>query len=152
MNGRPFDILKMRTMKVGSDNDLSPILEKTSDGRVYLRKDRVDPRITRIGSHLRRWSLDELPQFVNVLRGDMSVVGPRPELPFIVDQYTAWQRGRLSVPPGITGWWQVTGRAENPSTFSTDADLYYIRNYSLALDIQIMLRTGLAIVRGRGAY
>jgi lipopolysaccharide/colanic/teichoic acid biosynthesis glycosyltransferase len=110
-----------------------------------------DPRVTGLGRLLRRTSMDELPQLVNVLRGDMSLVGPRPEQPFIVQSYRPWQRRRLEVRPGITGWWQVEGR-DLPMHWHTDYDLYYIYNYSLALDIKILARTLWAVVHGRGAY
>jgi lipopolysaccharide/colanic/teichoic acid biosynthesis glycosyltransferase len=101
---------------------------------------------------LRRTSLDELPQLFNVLRGDMSLVGPRPELPFLVERYEPWQRQRFAVPPGMTGWWQVNGRSERLMHLHTEDDLYYIRNYSPLLDLQILWRTVGVVLRGRGAY
>jgi lipopolysaccharide/colanic/teichoic acid biosynthesis glycosyltransferase len=111
-----------------------------------------DPRVTPFGAHMRRLSLDELPQLINVLRGDMSLVGPRPELPSIVERYAPWQHARHVVPPGMTGWWQVNGRSEAPMHLNTQLDLYYIQNYSMLLDLQIMARTIAVIVRGRGAF
>jgi lipopolysaccharide/colanic/teichoic acid biosynthesis glycosyltransferase len=96
-------------------------------------KVRDDPRITRVGRILRRTSLDELPQLFNVLKGEMSLVGPRPEQVFIVEQCEPWQRRRLFVPPGITGWWQISGRSDLPMHLNTRCDLFYIRNYSLLL-------------------
>jgi lipopolysaccharide/colanic/teichoic acid biosynthesis glycosyltransferase len=112
----------------------------------------ADPRVTGVGRWLRRTSLDELPQLVNVLAGDMSLVGPRPELPALVDRYQPWQRQRFAVPQGITGWWQVHGRSARPMHLSTEDDVYYVKNYSLALDLQILLKTFFVVVRGRGAY
>ncbi len=149
---RLFTMYKFRTMVVGADSDINLIMDRTDDGKLFLRKNSDDPRITRTGRLLRRWSLDELPQFFNVLKGDMSVVGPRPDLPQLAQDYEPWQRKRFSVPPGITGWWQVTGRSDKPSTLYTEDDLYYIRNYSFLLDLQILLRTIGAVIRGEGAY
>ena len=152
LGGKPFNMFKFRTMHVDADKQIGTIMERTYDGKTFMRKNKVDPRITRIGHHLRRWSLDELPQLLNVLRGDMSIVGPRPELPLLVQTYEAWQRKRFSVPPGLTGWWQVSDRADAPMALNTEADLYYIRHYSLLLDLQIILRTVGAVIRGKGAY
>jgi len=151
-HGRLFRIYKFRTMFVGAEKNMGVIVEHTADGRRFLVKGKADPRITRIGRHLRRWSLDELPQLFNVLKGEMSIVGPRPELPELVQDYAPWQHKRFSVPPGITGWWQVTERADAPSSLHTEADLYYLQHYSLWLDLQILLRTGAAVIRGKGAY
>lgn len=114
------------------------------------RKD--DPRITRAGRILRRTSLDELPQLWNVLKGEMSVVGPRPELPAIVEQYEPWQMKRFVVPPGMTGWWQVNGRSSRSMHQNTEIDLFYVQNYSILLDVQILARTLGAVIRGRGAF
>ncbi len=115
-------------------------------------KKRDDPRITKVGRFIRKTSLDELPQFFNILRGDISLVGPRPEMPWLVDKYEAWQRKRFEVPQGLTGWWQVTGRAEKPMYLNTEDDLFYIRNYSLWLDLQIIVRTVLILFTGWGAF
>jgi exopolysaccharide biosynthesis polyprenyl glycosylphosphotransferase len=138
--GRPFMMLKFRTMYVNSHAHHPG--SKAPD----------DPRVTRVGRFLRRTSLDELPQFINVLRGEMSVVGPRPELPEFVEKYEWWQRKRFEMPQGVTGWWQVNGRAERPMYLNTEDDLFYISHYSLWLDTQIVLRTLLAVITGRGAY
>lgn len=144
--GRPFMMYKFRSMFHSPDG-------KPQAGPTYnLVKLKDDPRITRVGKFLRRTSLDELPQFFNVLIGDMSLVGPRPEIPSMVERYEWWQRKRFEVPQGMTGWWQVNGRADKPMYFHTSDDLYYIRNYSIWLDFRILIRTGVAVIFGRGAY
>ncbi|MDF1501259.1 MAG: sugar transferase [Anaerolineales bacterium] len=150
-NGRIFEMLKFRTMKVGAEEELEQIAEITDDGAV-IHKRPDDPRVTRVGKFLRRYSLDELPQLFNVLKGDMSLVGPRPEMPWLVDRYDSWQRKRFAVPQGITGWWQINGRSDKPMHLNTDDDLYYVYNYSLWLDIQILLRTPWVVIRGKGAF
>jgi lipopolysaccharide/colanic/teichoic acid biosynthesis glycosyltransferase len=134
--GRPFEVLKLRTMVQGA--------EGIGAG---LAIDRNDPRITRVGALLRRTSLDELPNLLNVLRGEMSLIGPRPTLPGQVASYTPRQRGRLAIRPGITGWAQVNGRAALPWSERIELDLHYIEHRSLALDLRILWRT-LAIVLG----
>ena len=144
--GRRFAMYKFRSMVHSPDGQ--PISGPTFN----LVKLKDDPRITRVGKILRRTSLDELPQFFNVLVGDMSLVGPRPEVPWMVEHYEWWQRKRFEVPQGMTGWWQVNGRADKPMYFHTSDDLYYIRNYSLWLDFRILVRTGVAVIFGRGAY
>jgi lipopolysaccharide/colanic/teichoic acid biosynthesis glycosyltransferase len=101
---------------------------------------------------MRRTSLDELPQLINVLRGEMSLVGPRPELPYLVAHYEPWQRQRFVVPQGITGWWQIHGRSDKPMHQNTESDLYYVQNYSLLLDIYILFKTAGVVIRGRGAF
>ncbi|MCZ7568475.1 MAG: sugar transferase [Ardenticatenaceae bacterium] len=146
--GRLFKMLKFRTMV--TDPKTHAIVEKQSCNGFY--KSRNDPRVTRAGRVLRRTSLDELPQLFNILRGDMSLVGPRPELPELVAQYQPWQRRRLSVPQGLTGWWQINGRSDKPLHLHVEEDLYYIQNYSLWLDLQILFRTVGVVVRGKGAY
>jgi len=151
-HGKSFRMLKFRTMVVGADKGIDLIVREASDGRRFLEKDGKDPRITRVGHFLRRWSLDELPQLFNVLKGEMSVVGPRPELPLLVQDYAPWEFKRFSVPPGITGWWQVTARADAPNNPHTEADMYYIQHYSLWLDLQILGRTVAAVIRGKGLY
>lgn len=152
-NGRLFWMYKFRTMTVGADQQA--VCEYLPDGNGALQpvyKLRHDPRVTRVGQVLRRLSLDELPQLCNVIKGEMSLVGPRPEQLFIVEQYEPWQRQRLVVPPGITGWWQVSGRSDLPMHMNTEYDLFYIRNYSLWLDLVILWRTAGAVIVGRGAY
>ena len=117
-----------------------------------LAVDAEDPRITRVGAFLRRTSLDELPNLVNVLRGEMSLIGPRPTLPVQVRQYTERQRGRLAIKPGITGWAQVNGRAALPWSERIELDLYYIEHRSLALDLRILARTFAMVLGGSGLY
>jgi len=151
-HGKLFSIYKFRTMAVDAHSKIDVIMAKTGEGRRFLRKGKDDPRVTRVGRHLRRWSLDELPQLFNVLKGEMSIVGPRPELPLVVQDYEPWQHKRFSVPPGITGWWQIAGRSDKPSALYVEDDLYYIRNYSFLLDLQILLHTIGAVIRGKGAY
>ncbi len=119
---------------------------------IDIHKTRADPRVTPMGRFLRRTSLDELPQLFNVLAGSMSLVGPRPELPHLVENYQPWQRKRFTVPPGMTGWWQVTGRSDKPMHLHTEDDLYYISNYSIWLDIVILIRTVWQVLIGRGSY
>lgn len=150
-NGRRFVLYKFRTMVPGADQQDVSNKNLTEDGdRVH--KSRLDPRVTRVGRLLRRLSLDELPQIFNVLEGDMSLVGPRPELPTLVENYQPWQRKRFAVPPGITGWWQINGRSERMMHLHTEDDLYYINHYSLWLDIQILIRTVWAVILGKGAF
>ena len=105
-------------------------------GPQFVYKLPDDPRITRVGRLLRKTSLDELPQFLNVLRGEMSLVGPRPELPEVIVHYEPWQLARLALPPGLTGWWQVNGRSNHPMHLSTEYDLYYLRHASFAFDLR----------------
>lgn len=150
-NGRLFDMLKFRSMVVGAEQLQDAVNKLNGQGEI-LHKRPNDPRVTRVGRFLRRTSIDELPQLFNVLKGDMSLVGPRPELPWLVVNYEPWQHKRLVVPQGMTGWWQVNGRSSKPMHLHTEDDLYYIQNYSLWLDIYIMLRTPLVILRGKGAY
>lgn len=150
-NGRAFHMLKFRSMIINADK-LHVTVNRTDDEGRLIFKQATDPRVTRVGRFLRRTSLDELPQLFNVVRGEMSLVGPRPELPWLVESYAPWQRKRFAVPQGMTGWWQVNGRSDNPMHLNTDQDLYYVQNYSLWLDIQILWRTIAVVLRGRGAY
>ncbi len=149
-NGRLFTIYKFRSMRASEAEDAPSAPDVAAAAAVHKRRD--DPRVTRVGRLLRRTSMDELPQFFNVLKGDMSIVGPRPELPWLVAQYEDWQRERFTVPPGITGWWQINGRSDRPMHLHTEDDLYYIRNYSPWLDLRIVWRTIGAVLRGHGAY
>ncbi len=150
-NGRIFEICKFRTMVKNADQ-IRKAAERTDDEGNLIHKRADDPRVTRIGRFLRRFSLDEFPQFFNVIRGTMSLVGPRPELPYLVEKYQAWQRKRFAVQPGLTGWWQVNGRSERTMHLHTEDDLYYINNYTLWLDIQILIRTIWTIFLGKGAF
>jgi exopolysaccharide biosynthesis polyprenyl glycosylphosphotransferase len=150
-NGRLFTVYKFRTM-VRNAEDLRHLVEEVDEHGNLIHKKPDDPRVTRIGRFLRRLSLDELPQLFNVLRGEMSLVGPRPELPYLVEKYQPWQRKRFAVPQGITGWWQIHGRSDKPMHLHTEDDLYYIQNYSIWLDIRILIRTIWIVLRGKGAY
>lgn len=150
-NGRLFEMLKFRTM-VRNAEAIKHEVEKRDETGNLIHKTRDDPRVTRIGRFLRRFSLDELPQLFNILGGTMSLVGPRPEMPYLVDKYQPWQRKRFAVPPGLTGWWQVNGRSDKPMHLHTDDDLYYIQNYSIWLDLQIIVRTIWVVLVGRGSY
>ena len=150
--GRLFWMLKFRTMVADAEKRESELMARSGNGQIIFQKRPDDPRLTRLGRLLRRFSLDEIPQFVNVLKGEMSLVGPRPELPLIVDSYAPWQRKRFAVPPGMTGWWQVHSRSQQPLHLRTEDDLYYIQNYSLLLDVRILCQTVGAVISGRGAY
>lgn len=150
-NGRIFSVYKFRTMVQGAE-ELRLQVERADENGNTIHKTKDDPRVTRVGKILRRTSIDELPQLVNVLQGTMSMVGPRPEMPYLVEHYQPWQRKRFSVPPGITGWWQVHGRSDRPMHLHTEDDLYYIQNYSIFLDIQIMVRTIWVVLIGKGSY
>jgi lipopolysaccharide/colanic/teichoic acid biosynthesis glycosyltransferase len=140
-DGQSFSIYKLRTMVRGA--------EFTGAG---LAIQQGDDRITRIGAWLRRYSLDELPNLWNVVRGEMSIVGPRPTVPVQVEQYTERQRGRLHVKPGITGWAQINGRAALPWSERIELDLWYVEHQSFALDLKILARTVEMVVSGRGLY
>jgi exopolysaccharide biosynthesis polyprenyl glycosylphosphotransferase len=150
-NCQAFYLYKFRSMSVDAENRLSEVMTQTQDGHP-IHKVKDDPRTTRIGRMLRRTSLDELPQLFNVIKGEMSMVGPRPELPVLVEHYEPWQRKRFAVPPGITGWWQISGRSDRPMHLHVEDDLYYIQNYSLLLDLQILWKTIGVVLRGTGAY
>lgn len=150
-NGRLFDMLKFRSM-VENAEELRHLVEKVDKKGRLIHKQPDDPRVTRVGKFLRRTSFDELPQIFNVLRGDMSLVGPRPELPYLVEMYKPWQHKRFAVPQGITGWWQVNGRSEKPMHLHTEDDIYYVQHYSIWLDLQILLKTVLVVLRRKGAF
>jgi exopolysaccharide biosynthesis polyprenyl glycosylphosphotransferase len=150
-DNRPFTILKFRSMRVGADRERK-LLEDRNEASGPLFKIRSDPRVTRVGGFLRKWSLDELPQLLNVLSGRMSLVGPRPPLPEEVDRYSQRQLKRLRALPGITGVWQVSGRSELGFDDMVKLDLYYVDNWSIWMDLSIMLLTLPAVVSSRGAY
>jgi lipopolysaccharide/colanic/teichoic acid biosynthesis glycosyltransferase len=139
--GAEFDLLKLRTMVAGA--------ERMGAG---LAVDEGDPRITRVGAVLRRFSLDEVPNLLNVLAGDMGIVGPRPTVAVQVARYTPRQRGRLAVEPGITGWAQVSGRAALPWHERIELDLWYIEHWSLRLDLRILAKTARLLFSGKGLY
>ena len=141
LDGEEFDVLKLRTMVTGA--------EHLGAGMAI---DEGDTRITRVGEFLRRTSLDEIPNLINILRGDMAVIGPRPTIPIQVAQYTDRQRGRLAVKPGLTGWAQVNGRAALPWPDRIELDLWYIEHRSWRLDFQILMRTARMVLSGHGLY
>ena len=150
-DGEPFQMLKFRTMVAGAEDRLAEIEHLNEvDGALFKIAD--DPRVTEIGRVLRKWSIDELPQLVNVLRGDMSMVGPRPPLPSEVAQYDAWQLRRLRIRPGLTGVWQVSGRSDVPFDEAVRLDLFYIENWSLGTDLWLLAKTIPAVLRRDGAY
>ena len=150
-DGRLFTLFKFRTMVLDAEQRQAELLAlNDSDGLLF--KMRRDPRITRVGRWLRRHSLDELPQFINVLSGDMSLVGPRPALPDETDSYAYHVRRRLAVKPGITGLWQVNGRSDLPWEEAVRLDVRYVENWSFVLDLQILWKTWAAVRHGRGAY
>ena len=150
-DGRTFRLYKFRTMVVDAEQRKAE-LTALNEGGGMLFKLRRDPRVTRVGAVLRRWSVDELPQFYNVLKGDMSLVGPRPAVPQEVARYGNHMRRRLAVKPGLTGLWQVSGRSDLSWTDALRLDLRYVENWSFALDLQIIWKTWSAIIRGSGAY
>jgi exopolysaccharide biosynthesis polyprenyl glycosylphosphotransferase len=150
-DGQTFRLFKFRTMVVDAEQRRLE-LEALNEGAGVLFKMRKDPRVTKVGAALRRWSLDELPQLFNVVIGDMSLVGPRPALPKEVARYGDHMRRRLVVKPGITGLWQVSGRSGLSWEESFRLDLRYVDNWSMMLDVQILWKTFSAVVRGSGAY
>jgi exopolysaccharide biosynthesis polyprenyl glycosylphosphotransferase len=151
LRGRPFTMLKFRTMRAGSDLDVAQLRQRHQlDDVMFKLKD--DPRVTRVGKVLRRFSLDELPQLFNVVRGDMSLVGPRPALPEEVAKYEDWHLDRLEVPPGITGLWQISGRADLSFDECVQLDLFYIDNWSLTYELFILGKTIPVLFSRRGAY
>lgn len=150
--GQPFTMIKFRCMIDRADERWSELADSREKADQRLFKDPKDPRITRVGRRLRRYSLDELPQILNVLKGDMSIVGPRPPLPLEVAQYDEWHMQRLLVRPGLTGLWQVNGRSNLTFDEMVRLDLYYAENWTPWLDTKVLLRTIPAVVFGRGAY
>ena len=150
-NNKEFTVYKFRTMFEGSHEQRAKIMAETNkDPR--LAKDPQDPRVTKPGLFLRRWSIDEVPQIINVIKGEMSLVGPRPPLAEEVNKYEKSETRRLLVKPGLTGLWQVSGRSELDWEDAVRLDLYYVENWSLTLDILIIIRTAAAVWRGEGAY
>jgi lipopolysaccharide/colanic/teichoic acid biosynthesis glycosyltransferase len=151
-DGRPFPFPKLRSMRRGAEHLHHTLRSQNHHGDDVTFKMRSDPRVTRLGRLLRMTSLDELPQLWSVLRGDMSLVGPRPPLPWEVARYGALERRRLAVKPGLTGLWQVHGRSTVPFTGQIAMDLEYIDSQSLRLDLKILLRTISAVLSCRGAW
>jgi len=146
---RPFRMIKLRTMIDEADRTEAQLIFAT-EHIVMFDKPAADPRVTRVGRFLRRWSLDELPQLINVVKGQMSLVGPRPEMPMLEVYYSAEQRQRFAAPQGLTGWWQVHGRPQDIAR-KVELDLQYARRYSLWLDVGILIKTIGAVVNHRGA-
>lgn len=150
-DGHEFDLLKFRSMRVDAEQELADLQDLNEvQGPVF--KIRKDPRLTAVGRFIRRASLDELPQLWNVIKGEMSLVGPRPPLPSEVYEYTSWEAQRLLVTPGITGIWQVSGRSELDFETWVSMDIEYIETWSLSLDLRLLLLTVPAVLSGRGAY
>jgi lipopolysaccharide/colanic/teichoic acid biosynthesis glycosyltransferase len=152
--GRPFMFYKFRSMRADAEF-MRDQLEEDNDHDIdtpLIFKMRHDPRVTRLGSFLRRTSLDELPNLINVLKGEMSIVGPRPPLPREVAHYTLTHMQRLSTTPGMTGLWQVSGRCELGFDEMVELDIEYVRNWSLGLDMKIIVKTPLVVLGGRGAW
>ncbi len=150
-NGEPFTVYKLRTMIPNADRMKDELRDQNeAEGALFKIKD--DPRVTRLGKIFRKLSIDEIPQLYNVLRGDMSLVGPRPQVPDEVAQYEPWHYRRLEVPPGLTGLWQATGRSNTTFDDMVRLDIYYTEHWSLWLDLRIMVQTIPAVLFGRGAY
>ena len=150
-DGKEFDMFKFRSMIKNAESVISEVAHKNqADGHIFKIKD--DPRMTRVGRFLRKWSLDELPQIINVFRGEMSIVGPRPPIPREVEKYDDWHKKRLRITPGITGLWQVSGRSELSFDDMVKLDIYYIENWSLWLDTKILLKTIPVVLIAKGAY
>jgi exopolysaccharide biosynthesis polyprenyl glycosylphosphotransferase len=152
LDGVPFRMIKFRSMVVDADRRLAEVADLNEGAGGVLFKIRKDPRVTPVGRFLRRYSIDELPQLINVLRGEMSVVGPRPPLPCEVETYDRRVRRRLLVRPGITGLWQVSGRSDLSWEDSVRLDLSYVENWSMLSDLAIAAKTARAVWRGSGAY
>jgi exopolysaccharide biosynthesis polyprenyl glycosylphosphotransferase len=148
---RLFTVYKFRTMVRDAEKQKSALMAQ-NEGDGLLFKMKRDPRVTPVGTWLRRYSLDELPQLLNVLRGDMSLVGPRPALPEEAAAYDYYVRRRLAVKPGVTGLWQIKGRSNLPWEEAVRLDVRYVEQWSLVLDLQILWKTWSAVIRGSGAY
>ena len=151
-HGRRFRMIKFRSMYEDAEQRWREVIQRDETTGHLIHKLEADPRITPTGRRLRHSSLDELPQLLNVLRGEMSLVGPRPEMPEVAAEYAPWQWQRFRVPPGITGWWQINGRSDRPMHLHTEDDLYYIQNYSFWLDLRILTKTISVVWQGNGAY
>lgn len=150
-NGQAFEMYKFRSMQMDAEELLSQLKEKNeADGPVF--KIRNDPRITRTGMILRKISIDELPQLINILKGEMSFVGPRPPLPSEADKYTPYQRQRLMVKPGLTCYWQISGRSDLSFAEWVELDLKYIETRTILMDIKLILLTIPVVLKGKGAY
>ncbi|MBM3710707.1 MAG: exopolysaccharide biosynthesis polyprenyl glycosylphosphotransferase, partial [Actinobacteria bacterium] len=146
-----FYMYKFRTMYVEAEERLKDLLQLSEvDGPIFKMKN--DPRITRVGRFLRKFSIDELPQIINVLKGELSLVGPRPPLPNEVEKYDEWEAKRMNVKQGITGLWQISGRSDLSFEEMARLDLYYIQNWSIEMDLKIILKTIPAVLFGKGAY
>jgi len=152
LRGRTFTMYKFRTMRQGADKELHLVTHLNDAGDGLLLKVREDPRVTSVGRWLRRSSLDELPQLINVAKGDMSLVGPRPPLATEVARYADGEQRRLLVKPGMTGLWQISGRSDLPWDEAVRLDLYYVENWSPAFDLAILCKTIFAVAARRGAY
>jgi exopolysaccharide biosynthesis polyprenyl glycosylphosphotransferase len=152
LDGQVFRMFKFRTMVTNAEELLLPLLASTGQEATPLYKIRADPRVTPVGNWLRRYSVDELPQLINVLRGEMSLVGPRPQVAFEVATYGSDVRRRLLVKPGMTGLWQINGRSDLSWDESIRFDLYYVENWSVMSDLMILWRTSRAVRHGAGAY
>lgn len=152
LNGRVFPFYKFRSMYRNAEALKQELMQanESQDGVIFKMKD--DPRVTRVGRFIRRFSIDELPQFFNVLIGDLALVGPRPPLPAEVAQYTLDERKRLHVKPGLTCFWQIQGRSEIPFKDQVRLDMQYIHSQNIATDVWILLKTVPAVLMGRGAY
>jgi lipopolysaccharide/colanic/teichoic acid biosynthesis glycosyltransferase len=150
-NGRIFHMYKFRSMCQDADVRQKDIIKRDKDGNI-IHKSTNDSRVTRVGKFIRKTSIDELAQMFNIFKGDMSLVGPRPELPMLVYDYQTWQFARFAVPQGLTGWWQVNGRSSKLMHLHTEYDLYYVQNYSLMLDVKILWKTVPAVVKRSGAF
>jgi exopolysaccharide biosynthesis polyprenyl glycosylphosphotransferase len=151
-DGKPFDFYKFRSMVVNADKIKDELIQQNESEDGVIFKMKKDPRITKVGRLIRRFSIDELPQLLNVLKGDMSLVGPRPPIPREVNEYSLEDRKRLHIKPGITCIWQVSGRSDIPFTEQVELDKQYISSQSFWKDLLILLKTIPAVITGKGAY
>lgn len=149
--GRPFTIYKFRTMVKNADKMFNKSIDKENLGE-FVFQDKDDPRITRSGKFLRKTSLDELPQLINIIKGDMSLIGPRPEIPAIADLYSDHEKIRLMVKPGVSGLAQVNGRGDLELSKTIAYDISYVKGFSLWMDLKIFLKTFKVVILGEGAY